>query len=476
MELRDYLRILRGGWLIIAACVVVAVGVATAVTLAMTPQYSSTSRLYVTTPLADSTLASAHQGNLFTQQRVRSYADLVESEVLAERVIDTLSLSMEPAALAAKVNARVVPDTVLMDIWVTDPSPEDAQTLTATYADEFIVLVTELETPPAGGDPIVSVSVVNAADLPTAPISPQPARNLALAGILGLLLGVGLVILRDALDTSVASADELATGTGSPTLATVGYDPDAPAHPLLIESDPRGPRAEAFRQLRTNMQFIDVDSQRKVFVVTSSVPGEGKTTTATNLALAMAETGQRVVLIEGDLRRPRVAEYLGLVDEVGITNVLVGSLDLPTATQSYGTKGLTVLASGPIPPNPSELLQSQAMSEILAQLERESDVVIIDAPPLLPVTDAAILTSLAGGALLVVRHGKTTQDQVRQSIASLANVDGRLLGTVLNMAPTKSRDAYAYGYGYASEPASKKPKGSRRRSGRSAPRRTAAVR
>jgi capsular exopolysaccharide synthesis family protein len=209
------------------------------------------------------------------------------------------------------------------------------------------------------------------------------------------------------------------------------------------------PWAEAFRVLRTNMQYVEVDHDQKVFVVTSALPAEGKSTTALNLAVTMAMAKHRVVLIEADLRRPQIASRLGLDDSVGTTSVLIGRVQLADALQEYEGIGLQVLASGPLPPNPSELLQSVAMEKLLQDLRDQFDVVIIDAPPLLPVTDAALLSAQADGALVVVRHSKTTRDQLAHAIERVEAVDAKVIGVVINMAPTKkSNSSYGYGYGY----------------------------
>ena len=449
VELQDYLRILRKGWVWIAASVVIAIVAAAAVIVVTTPQYASSTRLFVTTPVV-----GRRTGRCLPGQPVHPAAGALlrrhhrERPARQSRVIEANGLDDEPTALANQVSARVLPDTVLLDITVTDPSPEDAQALAAAYADEFVVLVSEIEQPPSGGDPLVSASVVNSASVPGAPVSPQPVRTLTLAAILGLLVGIGIVVLRDVLDTTVSGSDELAEISGAPGLGVIAFDPDATEHPLIVQIAPRSPRAEAFRQLRTNLQFVDVDAGQKVIVITSSVPSEGKTTTTVNLALALADAGVRVLLVEGDLRRPRVSEYLGIVGEVGLTNLLVGSVDVEDAVQQAGESGLNVIASGPTPPNPSELLQSQAMTDLVAKLRQRADIVLVDSPPLLPVADAAILSTHADGAILVTRHGHTKTDQIRQAVANLEQVGGRLLGTVLTMTPTKGPDAYRYGYGY----------------------------
>ncbi|MCA1721071.1 MAG: CpsD/CapB family tyrosine-protein kinase [Actinobacteria bacterium] len=216
-----------------------------------------------------------------------------------------------------------------------------------------------------------------------------------------------------------------------------------------MQDKPRAARAEAFRQLRTNLQFLEVDEPVRSFVITSSVPKEGKSTTACNLAITLAQAGVRTLLIEGDLRRPRIADYLGLEGAIGVTNVLIGQVPLQDALQPWGNGTLSVLASGPLPPNPSELLASRGMHELLAEVEKSFDMVIIDAPPLLPVTDAAILSTMTGGALLGVRCRSTKRDQLRRAADALEAVDARVLGAVLNMVPRRGPDAYySYGYGY----------------------------
>jgi receptor protein-tyrosine kinase len=255
----------------------------------------------------------------------------------------------------------------------------------------------------------------------------------------------------------VKSQEDVTELTGSAVMGTIAFDPVAVKQPLVTDLGTHAPRVEAFRVLRTNMQFVNVDSDSKVFAVTSSLPSEGKTTTACNLAITLAQTGQRVLLIEADLRRPKVADTLQLESVVGLTTVLVGRIGLEDAVQEYSVENLSVLTSGAIPPNPSELLQSQAMADVLDEVRKAYDVIIVDAPPLLPVTDAALLTAQSDGALIVVRHGKTTKDQLRHSMERLEAVEGRALGVVLNMIAVRRGGGaygggYGYGYGYAPEP------------------------
>ena len=455
MELRDYLRIMRRRWRIIVACLLTAVAVAALVTFTMTPIYASSARLFVSTTPSDT--GEAYQGSLFASQRVTSYADLVDGREMLTRVIDELDLEIQPDELAEKIDATVVPETVILEITAEDPDPATAQALAQTSAEELVTFVDDLETPPGQTQAPIKASVVDSAPRPESPVSPQPIRNLGLAAVLGLLLGLGLAVLREMLDTSVKSAEDVLVSADAPVMGHITFDSSAVKTPLITSLGSHAPRVESSRILRTNMQFVDVDHNSKAFVVSSSVPREGKTTTATNLAIALAQAGQKVLLMDGDLRRPQVASILGIEPAVGLTTVLVGSMPLADAVQKHSVPNLWVLTSGATPPNPSELIQSHAMAEVLTQARQDYDIIVIDAPPLLPVTDAALLARQADGALLVVRHGSTTRDQLAMAAERLGAVEAKTLGAVLNMVPTKGAGGYgygySYGYGYAPEPA-----------------------
>jgi non-specific protein-tyrosine kinase len=250
------------------------------------------------------------------------------------------------------------------------------------------------------------------------------------------------------LDSSVKSTEVMEELVGAPTLGAVAFEPAVAARPLIVQEATGSPRAEAYRRIRTNLQFVDVDRPPRVITVNSSLPGEGKTTTACNLAITLAQSGRRVALVDADLRRPKVAQYLGLEGAVGLTSVLIDHTRLGQALQLWGPDRIGVLTSGAIPPNPSELLASQHMVDLLAQLETRWDFVILDTPPLLAVTDAAVLASRCDGALLVVRHGRTTRHQVQAATAALKAVSARPVGVVLNMTPKRRGGSYGYGYGY----------------------------
>lgn len=462
MELRDYLRTLRLHWRSIIACALIATGVAGAVSLATTPTYRSTATLFVSTPGGETGgVAGAYTGNLFTQQRVRSYVQFIDSPTVTSDVVDRLDLDMSPEAVSSMVEADAPLDTSLINISATDTSPERAQQLAQGVTESFSSLAAELE----GGDvgtATITLTVVRPAELPGAPVAPRTRLNLALGLLVGLAVGVAYAVAKETLDTRVKNVEALGTVSHAPNLATIALDEKAGATPLIVNEDPRSPRSEAYRQLRTNLQFVDVDTPPRSIVVTSAVSGEGKSTTSANLAIALAQAGTPVLLLDADLRRPKVGEYLGIESAVGITDVLVGRVAFEEAVQTWGPSGnLHVLPSGAIPPNPSELLGSGQMRHLLERLSQRY-LVVLDAPPLLPVTDAAVLASMCSGALLVVRARSTKREAVAQAVENLRAVDARLFGTVLNMAPTRGPDAYAYTYGYGYGYAATPPRSGRR--------------
>jgi polysaccharide biosynthesis transport protein len=457
VELKDYIRIIRKRWrIIVAAMLVVLAGAALAT--ALSPKvYEAQTQLFVSTSGGNDTSALL-QGSNFTQQRVKSYADVITTPKVLDPVIASLRLNTTADKLATHITATVPLDTVLIQVAVTDGSPRLAADVAGAVGKQFTLTVADLEAISATAASPVKISIVSTPTVPTAPISPKPARNLALGVVLGLLLGLGLALLRDLLDTTIKGEKDCAEVTDSTVIGGIAFDPEAPKRPLIVQADPHSPRAEAFRTLRTNLQFIDAANHPRSIVFTSSLPAEGKTTTAANLAITMAAGGARVCIVEGDLRRPRLLEYMGLDGSVGLTNVLIGQADLGDALQQFSEGRLSVLGAGPVPPNPSELLGSAAMDKTLRELESRFDMVILDAPPLLPVTDAAVLSTIAGGTVVVVGVGLVDRDHLARSLQSLDAVKGRLLGLVVNRLPTKGADAYYYYRGFAPESPRKRAK------------------
>ena len=466
MELKDYIRIIRKRWrIIVAAMLVVLAGAALAT--ALSPKvYEAQTRLFVSTSGGSDTGALL-QGSSFTQQRVLSYADVITTPTVLDPVIQTLKLDTTAEKLGTQITATVPLDTVLIEVAVTNTDPRLAAQVADAVGNQFTKTVADLESVSGTTSSPVKVTVVSAPIVPTTPISPKPTRNLALGVVLGLLLGLGLALLRDLLDTTIKGEKDCAEVTDATVIGSIAFDPDAPKHPLIVQADPHSPRAEAFRTLRTNLQFVDVANHPRSIVFTSSLPGEGKTTTVANLAITMAASGARVCVIEGDLRRPRLLEYMGMDGSFGLTNVLIGQADLSDVLQQFTDTGVYVIGAGSVPPNPSELLGSAAMIKTLRELESRFDVVIIDTPPLLPVTDAAVLSTITGGTVVVVGAGRVDRDHLARSLQSLDAVKGRVLGLVLNMLPTKGADAYSYYYGKGYAPESPRKRAKKREPARS---------
>ncbi len=450
VTLGDYVRLLRERWPLVVAGLVIGLVLAAAVTALTPAQYSAKSTVYVSASSAPGdTASSVYDGSLLSVQRMKSYSELVTSVRVSQEVVKELGVPIPADELSRKITASTQPETVLLSISVTDDSPDRAAQLANGVAAAFTRLVAELEKPDAVRPPLVVARVVEPAAPPTTPVSPILLLNLGFGAVLGLLLGFGLAVIREKLDNTVKSLEQLRDLLGVPGLGVITYDRDVPERPLTVYEDPHSPRAEAFRQLRTNLQFVDVDNARKMFVVTSSLPSEGKTTTLCNLAVALADGGSRVLVIEADLRRPTAADNFGVDRATGLTNVLTGRVSLDKAIKTWRANALDVLPSGPLPPNPSELLASQQMATLLEDLRRRYNYILLDTPPMLLVTDATAVAPRTDGVILLCRYGKTTRNQVLASARAIEAVATRLLGTVLTMAPTgPTPKAYKGYYSY----------------------------
>lgn len=450
LNLQDFLKLIRARWITIAASVLLATAVAGIVTLLTTPLYQASTRLFVSASTASS-VSDIYQGNRFSQERVVSHAQLLMGETVAQRTIDKLGLDMTAEALQEKVKATAKTGTVLIDVDVLDPSPVRARDIANALSDEFVVMVKELETVEGGAKPDARVVVEQRASVPDAPVSPKKARNILLGVAAGLALGIGLAIVRDVLDNTVKTREVLEDITGVGVVGGIQLDKERRKAPAIFFGKDNSAIAESFRKLRTNLSFLAVDNPPRVIVITSSIPNEGKSTTAINIALALAESGNNVALVDGDMRRPTVHKYLDLVGAVGFSTVLSGAVPLEEALQPCAFEGVTVLAAGATPPNPSELLASNAATKVLAELRARFDYVIVDSSPLLAVTDAAILAANADGALIMVRYGQTKREQLVQAVESLKGVGATLLGSVFTMIPAKGSSGYAYSYSYYGE-------------------------
>lgn len=293
-----------------------------------------------------------------------------------------------------------------------------------------------------------NVVVSEPADVPMYPVRPRTLLNTLLAAIVGAMLALGGVFLIEYLDDTIKTPDEVSRALNLPTLGALARFDDKEQR-LITHTNPKSPIAEAYRTLRTNIQFSSVDRPIRTLLVTSGGPSEGKSTTAANLAIVMAQTGQTVVLVDTDLRRPMLHRLFSLPNAVGLTTALLSGADpaLDGYVQPTEVENLYVLTTGPLPPNPSELLGSQRMQELVQRLQQEADLLIFDSPPVLAVTDAAVLARQLDGVLLVIDAGETRQPIAQRACEELTKVGARILGVALNKL-TAGRSGYYYYYYY----------------------------
>lgn len=446
MDIRDYLRILRRNWITVVAFSLAGLLGAGIASVLIQPTYKAETQLFVSIQNSGSVQELA-QGNTFSQARVQSYVKTVSTPTVLQPVIDNLGLDLTPLELAGQVSARTDINTVLITVSVTDASPVQAAAIAQAVADSLIDAVDTLEKPQSDGVSPVRLSVVTPATAPITPSAPNTQLNLLMGFVVGTILGIGIALLKTTLDTRLRGEADVRRVTDVPILGGIAFDQDAVKKALITQIGPQSPRAESFRQLRTNLQFAHVSHGDTTVLVTSSVPGEGKSTTAINLAISIAQSGKTVALVDADLRRPMINDYLGLERSAGLTTALVGTANMEDLLQPWGEDGLFVLTSGKIPPNPSELLGSSVMRDLIARLEETFDAVVIDAPPLLPVTDAAVLAQHVGGVVVVVGSQKLRIAELEKSLAALAMVNADVLGIVMNRLPSKGIDAYGYSYG-----------------------------
>jgi capsular exopolysaccharide synthesis family protein len=302
----------------------------------------------------------------------------------------------------------------------------------------------------AGGVGVNNISIVDAAEVPGSPYTPRLSRNLAIALMLGLMFGGAAAFAREHLDDTFKSPEDVEENLGVPLLGIIPLV-DAIKDPKTLFDDPRSPASEAYRSLRTALQFSTSGGVPKSLLITSSRAGEGKSTTALTLARNFAQLGLRVLLIDADLRKPSLHESLGLDQNVGLTNFLAGSAMPPEALQHTDMSGLTAMASGPLPPNPAELLASAKMLSLLTIASQKYDLVIIDGPPVAGLADAPLLSSMAAGTLLVIDSKGTRRGVAKAALKRLAFARAQIVGAVINkldLATTGYSYGYGYGYGY----------------------------
>jgi non-specific protein-tyrosine kinase len=430
--------VLRERWLLVVSFILVATGVALLITELTPKSYTATAQVLVSaTPTSDP--ANQNSANVFAQLQVATYAKVIDAPQVLKYIQTDLHLGLSDSTLKGKLSASALTGVSIIEVHANDGSASRAANLANSAARGLIAAV-------QGITSSVKVFLTGPADQPSSPSDPKPLLNIALGALLGLLVGAALAVARDILDNRIKDPESLAKVADASLMGVIVEDPWTERHAIATRAGNRNIRAENFRQLRANLQFANVDEHPRVIAVTSSVPEEGKTTVAINLASTLAEAGFSVCLVDADLRRPTVAKVLGLVSPVGLTSVLIQQIALNDALQHAGST-LYVLASGPTPPNPSEVLASSYVRDVIRSLLESVDYVIIDTAPLLPVADGSEVAALADGTLLVARHGVTTDTNVQRSVNTLHRVDAKIIGVVLNRMPVR-RNNREYGYTY----------------------------
>jgi len=429
VEFDEYLLALRKRWLVIAALGLLGAlgGWLYAQTIPAT--FRSTASVFVSLNEGGSA-GELVQGSNFIQNSVTSFGRLASMPVVLDPVIDQLGLDTTAKALGNRVKANNPLNTVILEISTTDTDPARAADISNAVARQLSRTVQDLSPQIDSGASAILVSVIAPAVEPTVPFQPNTRFLIATGLILGILAGVAVDLLMTLVDTRIRTRADLERVSGLPVLSDIVRVKSPAMVYRTVYGDPRSPRAESFRRLQTTLQYLTTTQEIRSIVVTSSIAGEGKTSTAVNLAAAVAEKGAKVLVIDADLRRPAIARAIGIEGSIGLTTALIGQAGLDDVVQSWGPANLAVLPAGDTPPNPSQLLDSEMMRDLLATATTSYDLVILDSPPLLPVIDAAILGRHADGVLLVTRLRSTRRQQVRASLASLQQIGATCLGLV----------------------------------------------
>lgn len=436
MSLIDYVRTLARLWPLILLLALQGGLLGFAVARSETPMYRASSSTLLTTEAVEST-SELVQGSAYVSNLVDSYVQVATSELVLAPVVEELGLSVAPHTLANSISVSNPLNTLVIDISVTHAEPEEAHRIATAVTEQFAD-ATEIVSPSTADGPAVRMTVLTSPRVPSVPVSPN-TRLYILAGVmLGAAAGVGYALLRRLMGTSVTSDEDVETVTDLPVLGKIveakGTVPQA------VLNRPLGTEAESLRALAANLRFLSVDKELRSLIVTSGNPREGKSSVATGLALAMAESSERVLLVDGDLRAPTISQLTNLSNAIGLSDVLVASVTLEEAVQQWGMPGLDVLTSGTIPPNPAQLMGSQAMHTLLEQAVTVYDHVVIDTPPVLMTTDALWLSLHSDGVLVVARRGRTSTRALGKVLAALDSAP--VLGVAISRVTRGKRQSY----------------------------------
>ena len=450
-ELRDFISMLRRYWLG-EVLILLATTALVAVFTALQPRVYTSSASGLTQAATGESLSMALAGDSLAKSRAETYVRVATSDAVAKRAAEMLGNKRSVGDLLGHVSASLPADTAVIEISARADTPEGAAKLANTWIQALADQVTAIETPQdAINDAAISFVPLAAARAPYLPSSPNLQFALVMAILAGLALSFVYGLTRSHFDRKVRTVAQIEALIDAPVIGTIpASDLFGDRERIIDQSDDDTHQlfaiSESLRELRTNLSYIDVDRPPRVIVITSSLPGEGKSTLASNLADAIAASNSNVVIIDCDLRRPTQSGIYDLRAGAGLTDVLSGRLSINDALQApTSDPHLRVLPSGRIPPNPSELLGSRTMKELVDALS-EVATVILDAPPVLSVTDAAVLGTIADGVVLTVAAKQITSEQLEKSHRAILRVRGRVLGAVLNKVPSNGIDAYDYGY------------------------------
>lgn len=443
MDVHDLLRIIRFNWVLLMMSALLGATSGLVLAAVRSPEYVATAQVFVGVTDGGSTGELA-QGMNYAQLQARNFSAVATKEIVLGPVIKDLSLGITVSQLRGKASASPQVNTSLISVSVQDSDPAQAARVANAIASSLSEAATSLAPDIEGlkGSPI-KLEVVESATAPSSPTVPNTPLWVVSAGAIALLLGCIWVAVHEFAVARVRTPEQFARLSDLPLLGSISEDHSIPDQPLAMIADPYSPRSEEYRKLRSSLQFLSPGESRKAFVITSSVSGEGKSTTAANLAVAIAASGKSVCLVEGDLRRPSLDRTFDLPAGIGLTTVLSGAGQLDDVLQPWGMDGLNVLLAGEVPPNPSELLESGSALQLFDELRSRFDVVVVDAPPALAVADASILAQQFGSLLLVVGARRVQVREVGKALGQLETIGQDLLGYIFT-GTEDNRFAYRY--------------------------------
>ena len=444
MDYRGFWNLVRARWLVLITFALLGTIGAAGFTLTRQVDYSARAELFVASVGSDNSSDLAQGGN-YSQQQARIYSVVATREVVLGPVIETLGLDTTAKELASRVTASVPLNTSLITIEVSDTSPARAADTANSIATSLVNTVIRLVPKRTDGTTPVRLETIQSATAPS--VSSAPGRVVFLVGglLAGIVAGLAFILLRELSSTRVRTAEQILQVEDLPLLGSVVHDRRASSAPLVPPSGSGTPRFEEYRQIRTNLPTTPDGPGGNIIVITSAIPGEGRSITAANLALAIAATNNSICLVEGDLRRPSFSDYFAVSSDVGLSDVLRSTVPLDDALVKT-ERGVALLPAGSGVDNPSELLASDQTTVTLAELSLRFDIVLVDTPAILPVTDAAILAKSARHAILVVGASQVELREFQGAVDALAAANATVIGVVLNDVPARAAGRYRGAY------------------------------